>query len=323
MDSLVSVIVPVYNVEKFLDKCIKSIIAQTYKKLQIILVDDGSIDNSGCICDKYATIDDRIIVVHQKNRGLSGARNRGLEIAKGEYIYFIDSDDWIEKSLIEDNLDLIIKYDLDMVIFGYYKEDVNNRKKCLQGNKEWSTKEIIDKLINVDIEPCVWNKLYRRKVLHNVKFPIGRNVEDLYVLGNILMNCSKIKCNEVCYYHYNRLNNESITKSRDILKESYELFLSYKRLFFWSGRLSDNSDIINNLLNKTSKYAIKSYDINLIKNLLSEYDIKTIIRFFNSIDSSKLKLRKRILIFSILNDIKILNFIDGYCNIIKNNYKNK
>ena len=96
---LISIIVPVYNVEPYLNKCLDSIVNQTYKKLEIILIDDGSTDNSGLICDEYASKDNRIIVVHQKNKGLSAARNVGLNIAKGDYIAFVDSDDFIEKDM--------------------------------------------------------------------------------------------------------------------------------------------------------------------------------------------------------------------------------
>lgn len=121
INTLVSVIVPVYKVEKYLHRCIDSIINQTYKNLEIILVDDGSPDNCGKICDEYAEKDNRIKVIHKSNGGLSSARNAGLDVANGDYVYFVDSDDYIDTKLVEDNLNLAIEHDADMVCFNYFE----------------------------------------------------------------------------------------------------------------------------------------------------------------------------------------------------------
>lgn len=121
MSDLVSVIVPVYNVEKYLARCLDSIINQTYTNLEIILVDDGSKDSSGQICDEYAAKDQRIKVIHKQNGGLSSARNAGLDIASGSYIEFVDSDDWIDKDTVKENLELIINENSNVVFFNHYQ----------------------------------------------------------------------------------------------------------------------------------------------------------------------------------------------------------
>ena len=131
-EKLLSVIVPVYKVEHYLHRCINSIRNQTYKNLQIILVDDGSPDNCGKICDEYAELDARIIVVHQKNRGLSGARNTGLRYAKGEYVAFVDSDDWISSDMYQTLVNLVELNDLDMARSSVVETDGDRWKRVLK-----------------------------------------------------------------------------------------------------------------------------------------------------------------------------------------------
>ena len=127
MENLISVIIPVYNAEKFLNKCLDSVIGQTYKNLEIILVDDGSQDDSGKICDEYAQKDNRIKVIHKENGGDSSARNTGLKMATGKYITTIDSDDWIELNAYEDMLKVLLEKNVDIVRCGFYK---NYGEKC-------------------------------------------------------------------------------------------------------------------------------------------------------------------------------------------------
>ena len=131
MGPLISVIIPVYNTEKYLFTCVNSVIAQTYQNVEIIIVDDGSTDNSGLLCDELSENDERIIVEHKINGGLSSARNHGLSKANGKYIVFVDSDDWIEKETIEYAYTNMMKTDADLVIWGYYAdfEDINQHIK--------------------------------------------------------------------------------------------------------------------------------------------------------------------------------------------------
>ena len=133
MEKLISVIIPVYNVELYLRRCVDSVINQTYKLLEIILVDDGSTDSSGKICEEYSKTDNRIKVIHKTNGGLSDARNAGIEICKGDYITFVDSDDWIDPDLVKHLYDIIVKFNADISI-GMYKKVYDNfiNDKCIK-----------------------------------------------------------------------------------------------------------------------------------------------------------------------------------------------
>lgn len=133
MNNKVSIIIPVYNAEKHISKCIESLTNQTYKEIQIILINDGSTDKSGQICEAYAEKDNRIIVIHKENGGVSSARNIGLENSTGYYIMFVDSDDWIEEDAIKRLMQVQNKYSYDLIMFGYYRENVINETIDLSG----------------------------------------------------------------------------------------------------------------------------------------------------------------------------------------------
>ena len=151
-NDLISIIIPVYKVEKYLEKCIESVLKQTYTNLQIILVDDGSPDNCGKICDEYAKKDSRIEVIHKANGGLSDARNVGISKAKGRYIGFVDSDDYI-------------------------KEDIRNKEN---GIREYSRLDILKEvLLDKNIQSYAWNKLYEKELFDEIKYPIGKKYEEL------------------------------------------------------------------------------------------------------------------------------------------------
>ena len=211
----ISIIVPVYNVEKYIRKCLDSILNQTFKDFELILVDDGSLDNSGKICDDYALKDNRIKVIHKKNGGLSSARNAGLDVAQGDYIGFVDSDDWIEPDMYEILYENCIRTnaDIGIVEINYggilEKEDKNKRKI-------YSNKDLLKDLVynaGKDITWTAWNKLWRRDLIEDTRFKEGRIYEDglfLYTLSNKIEKIIKIN-----YRAYNyRIDNESITRSK-------------------------------------------------------------------------------------------------------------
>ena len=211
---LVSVIVPVYNVAPYLEQCLDSIVNQTYRNLEIILVDDGSTDDSGAICDRYAEQDGRIQVVHQKNKGLSGARNSGLDIASGEYIIFIDSDDYIWEGTVEGYISLFSQYaDLDMIesnlYFSNYRstpppgedyDDEASRSGILTAKELW--KYFALKGYGPTAIPSVANKCYRRSFIGDYRFKEGYVWEDiefhLRLLGRIR---HYLKWSKVTYYY--------------------------------------------------------------------------------------------------------------------------
>ena len=150
MEELISVVVPVYNVEKYIDKCINSIINQTYKNLEIILVDDGSPDNCGNICDEYAKKDNRIIVIHKENGGVSSARNIGIKNAKGKWITFVDSDDWIENDYVEKLSKIGIQNKAEVVLCGYNRINNNDKQpiNAIGEIKKYNSFEYLIKTLN-------------------------------------------------------------------------------------------------------------------------------------------------------------------------------
>ena len=204
-NDLISIIIPVYKVEKYLEKCIESVLKQTYTNLQIILVDDGSPDNCGKICDEYAKKDSRIEVIHKANGGLSDARNVGISKAKGRYIGFVDSDDYIKENMYEILLNLIKKYDADVSICNLYdvidgNEYIRNKEN---GIREYSRLDILKEvLLDKNIQSYAWNKLYKKELFDEIKYPIGKKYEDIGTTFYIFEKCNKIVVTSEPEYYY-------------------------------------------------------------------------------------------------------------------------
>lgn len=229
MEPLISVIVPVYNVEEYLNKCVDSIINQTYKNIEILLIDDGSTDTSGAICDDYSQRYDNVKTYHKKNGGLSSARNFGIERASGEYLGFVDSDDYIHKEMYERLYSLIKENDADLsecLLTNVYngKNLINNEKeRVLVVNSETA----IDLALKAEIANVVAvDKLYRRSLFDNVRYPVGKTIEDGFVIVDILSQCDRIVITtEQMYYYVHRKGSITTdafsTKSLDAI-EAYE-----------------------------------------------------------------------------------------------------
>jgi len=203
------VIVPVYNVEKYLEKCLNSIVNQTYQNLEIILVDDGSPDGCGAICDKYAAQDQRIRVIHKENGGLSSARNAGLEIATGEYINFVDSDDWIEPDMYEYLLSGAQQAGADIVVCGMF-EELPDRQHCHSWHdaETFNTEEGLEQLfLRKKYSHSAWAKLYRRTLFADVRFPDGRNFEDIATTYRVFEKAQIVRLLPKAKYHYLQRND--------------------------------------------------------------------------------------------------------------------
>ncbi|WP_196007991.1 glycosyltransferase [Clostridium tyrobutyricum] len=219
MEPIVSIIVPIYNVERYINKCINSILSQTFKKFELILVDDGSPDSCGEICDKYAELDYRIKVIHKKNGGLSSARNAGIDIAQGKYIGFIDSDDWIKNDMYEFLYKTIIKYDADISICDFIKFN-ENYDLCFKEDSGknieiWNNIEALEKLNTDDCGKIVvtWNKLYKKELWSDIRFPEGRIHEDVFTMHKILFKTNRIvNTNKVLYGYLQRSSSIIGTK---------------------------------------------------------------------------------------------------------------
>ncbi len=219
---MISVIVPVYNVEKYLEKCVKSVQKQTYRALEIILVDDGSTDESGKICDELKKKDDRIKVIHQKNQGLSAARNTGLEQAKGEYVAFIDSDDYIEKEMYERMLFALENNSADICMCGYkmVNEQGHILMKEIFENKVYRGAEIIETFV-LPLKTAAWNKLIKRESIMDNRFPHGRiHGEDLVFFSSYFTE--KIKLVTVDYLGYSYVKHSNSITTRKFSKRSFD-----------------------------------------------------------------------------------------------------
>lgn len=231
---MVSIIVPVYNVEKYLNQCIDSLINQTYKELQIILIDDGSSDESGKICDEYAKKDKRIEVIHKENGGLSSARNMGLKKVRGEYVAFIDSDDYVLDHFVETLVRNIEKNQADISMCGSVCMDESGKylfadrylEKCYIG------KEIVDAFI-LPLKTAVWNKLFRTLYIGSNRFPEGRiHGEDLVFITSIIKRETILaSSNYIGYYYIKHPNSITTGKfSNHSFDEVYCKDKSYENL---------------------------------------------------------------------------------------------
>lgn len=203
---LISIIVPVYNVEIYLERCIDSILSQTYENLEVILIDDGSTDASGRICDAYKEQDSRVIVIHQKNGGLSFARNTGIEAASGEFISCIDSDDFVAPDFVKTLYHNIEAEDADISVcnFNYYYEDGSIKS---HGSDKMYKVCAPDEAIELigrarDFTASAWGKLYRKKLFKEVCYPVGKLCEDQFVIYKLIMQCTKIVFDTSALYHY-------------------------------------------------------------------------------------------------------------------------
>lgn len=218
MNKKVSVIIPVYNVEKYLEECIESVIKQTYKNLEIILVDDGSKDNSGYICDEYKKKDERIKVIHKPNGGLSDARNVGIDIAKGEYIAFLDSDDYIEEDMYEILVKNIEKANADISICQVYYVYKDEKRTTHTPNVylEMDSCNAI-KYVNMlgYFTVAAYDKLYKREIFESIRYPVGKINEDWYVICEVFDKANKVVYSSEPKYNY-RKRKGSITDDKKI-----------------------------------------------------------------------------------------------------------
>ena len=219
-DELVSIIVPVYNVEKYLPECIDSILNQSYKNLEIILVDDGSTDESGRICDLYAKEDRRIKVVHKQNGGLSDARNAGIEESKGEYLAFVDSDDSIQYHYVEKMLNVMANSHCDVVQCAYERIFEDGRHVpygviSLEADGRTIQNYFYESIYNPEGFDVACNKLYKRGLFAQIRYPLGRLHEDIATTYKVLFEATKIVVIPEVLYHY-RVRQGSITSGESL-----------------------------------------------------------------------------------------------------------
>lgn len=237
MNAKVSVIVPVYNVENYITTCINSICKQKYTNLEIIVVDDGSSDNSGILCDELAQKDSRIQVLHKQNGGLSDARNCGISLATGEYLCFVDSDDYIDEEMISTLYMLIVRYNADISSCAYtmrypdYDEIINEGAEVVCYSPEEAFKVLLHRN---NIGVIAWNKMYKKDLFNKINYPVGQHFEDINTTYKLIDKAKRIVYTPKSYYYYvqrsTSINGNNFAKVRfsptiyDMEKAADELF---------------------------------------------------------------------------------------------------
>lgn len=207
MKETISVIIPVYNVDKYLSECLDSVINQSYKDLQIIVVDDGSTDSCGRICDEYALKDSRITVVHQDNQGAGAAKNTGLRLAKGEYLAFVDSDDYLEPDAFEYMFKLLIQKNADIVQCSYRDLYVDNSVDKIKNSSDiggYTAEEYLTRYTTDWTCGLLWDKLYRKNLFNGIYFEEGHVIDDEFFTYQGVMNAKKIVIDSKIVYNYRK-----------------------------------------------------------------------------------------------------------------------
>lgn len=216
MDKLVSIVVPVYNVAAYLEECICSLVAQSYRNLEVLLVDDGSKDNSGQICDRWAARDSRIRAIHKINGGAASARNAGLEAAQGEFICFVDSDDTVEPQYVAHLLDTLGEGDMAMCGFFLHSRSGSREQPISPGS--YSRVDFMRRFLEDWSCSLLWNKLYRRSAIGSLRMAEGHRVDDEFFTYRVALNCQQVTVTEKCLYHY-RIRRSSVMQDDGAVKE--------------------------------------------------------------------------------------------------------
>lgn len=201
---LLSIIVPVYKVEDYLCRCLDSILAQTYENFELILVDDGSPDGCGAICDRYAQQDPRVKVIHKENGGVSSARNAGLAQAKGEWIGWVDPDDWVDEDMYAYLMTAVLEEGADVAVCGRIEEYEDHTRE-----RGWEERRVLDReeamhylLLNDDMQNLLWDKVWKRSIFDGLQFWQRRTYEDIAIMHQLFERCQRMVCLPEAKYHY-------------------------------------------------------------------------------------------------------------------------
>lgn len=323
MKTVVSVIIPVYKVEQFIDRCVQSVFSQTYENLEIILVDDGSPDNCPNLCDEYAAIDNRVKVIHKENGGLSDARNAGLKIANGTYVFFLDSDDFIHEKTIEYLVELACKHSAQLVqcdrALGTGSTFVEDPFLSMDDIEVYDNKSIFE---SPKSNVSIWAKLYLRKLWDGVEMPIGKLNEDDYTTWKLYFRATKIVVSRYKLY-YNFVNPDGICanlKKRPKIEYPIEAYRERVKFF---------EDHNESKLCELSKWCYIKCIIVLLGNTnLSKEQYDILLSEFNYCSAnvfkkSTLSLEKRMVIFMFKNFPRFTISIVRYIKKKKINNKSK
>lgn len=316
MNPLISVIVPAYNIEKYIQKCAESILKQTYKNIELIIVNDGSTDNTGAVCDEIAKNDSRVVVVHKPNGGVSSARNTALDVAKGDYISIIDGDDWVEPTLFEDAINAMQENNADAFMFEYYidyedHKDAHSVDSSLYGVID--REKAIEYSIDVQ-NRFAWSKIYSAKLTEGIRFDTDIILgEDTLYICSVLANADKVVYSSNNYYHYivregsavnsafNRKKLSGVKAYQGVVDLANDL--GYERVSLISRKSLANLAVqLAKRILATGGYAEKNKDLKYLKSVITEQKKK--LSKTNLLDN---KSKIKFMIASI--SMKLLKFI--------------
>lgn len=318
--SEISIVVPVYNVERYLNRCISSILKQTFTDFELILIDDGSKDYSASICDEYKEKDSRIKVIHQENAGLSAARNKGIEVSNGKYITFIDSDDFIHPNMLEVLYINIVNFDADIAMCDHHRVYENKevpREFCENNITLYTNLEAVRKIVEKSEERMIvaWGKLYKQNLFSDIRYPVGKYHEDEFVTYKLLYKSDRIASTDAKLYYYLQRSN-SITGSTYNIKRLEKLEALNEAIEFFQ---SENNKTLTYLaefrylLNIQIAYYRVKYEMNynkvIMKKLKNKYNDK--FSEFDRGDINGIPVIKRILLIFFYISPNI------YCNLVR------
>lgn len=295
MKELISVIVPIYNVEQYVTRCVYSICKQTYSNLEIILVDDGSTDGSGLLCEQLAKEDKRIRVIHQKNEGLSAARNSGIEIAKGQFYAFVDSDDYVHERFVELLYMALSETGatISECMYQRFHQMAMLKREEKEVPKVYSNTEMLQLLTGKHYEKHIvaWNKLYRKEVFDVLRYPVGRLHEDEFTTYKCFFSAQKVAIisNELYYYFF---NNDSITTKKIRINRLDAIDAVIERFDFYK------SKNYNELCDKTGEQLLQ---------LIADFQQKKVYEFENYNEFQKAMKAKYVSCIEVFRQCKMKN----------------
>lgn len=223
---LVSVLIPAYNVEAYVDHALESVLGQTYQRLEVIVVDDGSTDNTKALCEQWAQRDSRLRVVSQQNSGVSAARNKALSMATGDFIGFVDADDYCEPTMYEELVGAAVHHHADIASCAYYEEEAGNKVYEGTSGHSWirDRENVLTQLLrNKEMRSTLWNRIYRRRLFNGVVFPVGKHFEDLMWLGHLFAQSRCSVFVEKPLYHYIYRHDSIVHGKTNKIRRSYEV----------------------------------------------------------------------------------------------------
>ena len=314
---LISVIVPVYRVEKYLNTCIGSILAQTYGNLELILVDDGSPDGSGAICDAWAEKDSRIRVLHKENAGAGAARNDGLDMAAGALIAFVDSDDYIAPDMLQ-YLYSLLQQGADIAECGYLETEADDacfpegEGQCRVCDRETAMSLHIQ---DTQFRQLIWNKLYRRETVESVRFPVGTKIDDEFFTYRVLANAQKLICSDKVCYAY-RQQPDSIMHQKNLVKVREGIRAKGQRLAFLRQNMPGLTDLAEAELYLTCIYCLQDYlrELNGEEQLAARQEVLAVMEPLKPLNPAVIPTAKLRLLLALAQKMpvtvcRILNFL--------------